>query len=138
MKTHSLFVLSSALFLPLALRAGDIKINEADKAKLPPAATKPVDYARDIQPLLKKSCYKCHGPEKQKGKFRIDERDAALKGGEDGVSIVPGKSADSLAIHMVARLIKDEEMPPEDKGDPLTKEQIGLLRAWIDQGAKFQ
>ncbi len=108
-----------------------------DTSKLPPAAGAPVDFAKDIKPLLEGACLKCHGPEKPKGKFEMTTRDKALKGGHEGVAIIPGDSAKSPLIHFVARLVKDMEMPPEDKGDPLTKEQIGLLRAWIDQGVKW-
>jgi hypothetical protein len=63
-----------------------------------------------------------------------------IKGGESGdAAIIPGKSAESLLIHYVADLVEDMEMPPTDKRDKypaLKKEQIALLRAWIDQGAK--
>jgi len=68
--------------------------------------------------------------------YRLDSLAAALKGGENGPDVVPGQSAKSPLVHNVARLIEDDAMPPEGKGDPLTKDQIGLIRAWIDQGAK--
>lgn len=110
---------------------------EIDPGKLPPAAPGPVDFARDIQPIFEKTCLRCHGPEKPKSKFRLDNRESALKGGENGVDIVPGESAKSPLIHYVARLVEDMEMPPEGKGDPLTPEQVGLLRTWIDQGANW-
>jgi cytochrome c len=110
---------------------------EIDESKLPPAATIQVDFARDIKPILEVSCVRCHGPEKPKSRFRLDNRAAALKGGENGVDILPGNSAKSPLIHYVARLVTDLEMPPEGKGDPLTSGQVGLLRAWIDQGAPW-
>lgn len=110
---------------------------KVDTSKLPPASTKTgVTYAADIKPLFEKSCFKCHGAEKQKGKLRLDSLEATLKGGEDGKILEPGKSADSQLVHAVARLDEDEAMPPADKGKPLTKEEVGLIRAWIDQGAK--
>jgi hypothetical protein len=116
-----------------SLRAAD----EVDITKLPPAASKKdVTYAKDIKPLLEKTCFKCHGEEKQKAKLRVDSIDAIKKGSENGPVIVVGKSEKSPLVHTVAGLIEDMQMPPEGKGDPLTKEQIGLLRAWIDQGAK--
>ena len=112
--------------LPLATRAAD----------LPPPAAHPVDFVKDIQPILSKSCLKCHGPEKQKNGFRVDVKSVAMKGGDTyGVAIKPGKSAESPLIRYVAGLEDDMLMPP--KGDPLTPEQIGLLRAWIDQGADW-
>ena len=110
---------------------------KVDTSKLPPASTKTgVTYAADIKPIFEKSCFKCHGAEKQKGKLRLDSLEATLKGGEDGKVLEPGKSADSQLVHSVARLDEDEAMPPADKGKPLTKEEVGLIRAWIDQGAK--
>src|SRR6266850_3141891 len=112
-----------------------------DVSKIPPASDKSgVTYAADIKPIFEKSCIKCHGPEKQKGKLRIDSLEAVLKGGQDGKVVEPGASAKSMLVHNVAQ-IGDEDlfMPPPDNKDkipPLTKEQIGLIRAWIDQGAK--
>jgi mono/diheme cytochrome c family protein len=108
-----------------------------DVSKLPPPADrKDVTFAKDIQPLFEKACAKCHGPEKQKGRLRLDSLSAALKGGENGKCVEPGESAKSPLVHAVARLNEDEAMPPGGKGEPLTKEQVGLIRAWIDQGAK--
>jgi mono/diheme cytochrome c family protein len=109
-----------------------------DTSKLPPASNrKDVTYPKDIKPLLDKNCIKCHGAEKQKGHLRLDSLAGALKGGEDGKVIQPGDSAKSLLIHNVARLgDQDLWMPPPEKGSQLRADQIGLLRAWIDQGAK--
>ncbi len=116
--------------------------NAADKtvdvSKLPPPSDKKgVSYAADIKPILEKSCFKCHGPEKQKAKLRLDSLEAALKGSENGKVIEPGNSAKSVMVHNVGRVgDEDDWMPPVDKGDPLTKDQVALIRAWIDQGAK--
>lgn len=97
-----------------------------------------IDYIRDIKPILERSCLRCHGPEKPRNKFRLDSREAALKGGESGVAILPGDSAKSPLIHVVSGVHDDiERMPPKGKGDPLTPEEISLLRAWIDQGVKW-
>src|SRR5438477_1920579 len=69
------------------------KDTKVDVSKIPPAATaKGVTYAKDIKPIFEKSCIKCHGAEKQKGKLRLDSLQAALKGGEDGKVILPGDS----------------------------------------------
>lgn len=100
---------------------------------LPPPANHPVDFVKEIQPILSARCYSCHGPEKQKGELRWDSRTSAFKTGENGPIIVPGKSAESRVIKLVGGLDPDTMMPP--KGEPLTAVQIGLLRAWIDQGA---
>ena len=133
--------LGSALVLSaLAVIAADKKpAAKPDLSKLPPAATKTVDFDKDIKPLIEKSCAKCHGGEKPKSKYVVDTKENIIKGGKEGVAVVPGKSAESPIVHYVADLVEDMEMPPTDKRDKfpaLTKEQIGLLRAWIDQGAK--
>jgi hypothetical protein len=105
-----------------------------DTSKLPPPANVTIDFERDIKPIFEATCFRCHGPERPKSGFRLDNHESALKGGENGKDIIPGDSADSPLIHYVARLVRDMEMPPPGKGEPLTQSQIGLLRAWIDQG----
>ena len=131
MKT-TIFLLVPVLGLSLVAA-----LSAADVNKLPPPANKAgVTYSTDIKPVFEKCCIKCHGPEKQKGKLRLDTLENVLKGGEDGKVVQPGKSADSMLVKAVARLDEDTAMPPEGKADPLSKEQVGLIRAWIDQGAK--
>jgi hypothetical protein len=108
----------------------------ADPAPLPPVSAKQgVTYAADIKPLLDNSCVRCHGAEKAKGGLRLDSLAGALKGSKEGKVIKAGRSAESLLVHAAARLTK-EPMPPPGKGQPLTATEVGLLRAWIDQGAK--
>ena len=100
------------------------------------AASKP-DFAKDIGPILAKNCIECHGPEKQKGKLRLDSKDTAFKGGDSGLAgIVPGKSADSK-VYKAITLPKghDDIMPP--KGEPLSKATTDLIKAWIDAGADW-
>ena len=111
-------------------------LHGADLKELPPAATRPIDFVKDVQPIFEGRCYDCHGAQKQEAGFRLDQRAGAMKGGEYGEAILPGKSDQSLIIlalagqsEMVARMPK--------KGDALSQEQIGILRAWIDQGAKW-
>ena len=108
----------------------------SDTTKLPAPAGRQVDFVKDIQPILTNTCYECHGPEKQKGGLRLDQKAAALKGGDSGPVLVAGKSAESLLIQAVTGTKEDLARMPK-KRDPLTKEQIGLLRAWIDQGATW-
>ena len=108
----------------------------ADKLALPPAASREIDFVRDIQPIFRTRCYSCHSGAKQRGELRLDLKSAALKGGESyAPAIVPGKSADSPLVRFVAGLEEGMQMPPE--GERLSPQQIGLLRAWIDQGAKW-
>jgi hypothetical protein len=104
---------------------------------LPTPAPGPVDFERDVRPLFAERCYTCHGGEKQKGGLRLDRKAEALAGGDSGKVIVPGQSAESLLIKNVAGLDPDNIMPPKGKGEPLTKTQIALLRAWIDAGAPW-
>jgi mono/diheme cytochrome c family protein len=126
------FLILSALAAGCFATAADI-----DVSKLPPASSKKdLTFAKDILPIFQKSCVKCHGAEKQKGKLRVDTLEGTLKGGENGESVVKGNSAKSSLVHTIARLDPDSSMPPDGKGEPLTKEQVGLVRAWIDQGAK--
>ena len=129
---NSIVLTALVIALPLAVSSADIDIS-----KLPSASDKKnLTFAKDIQPLFERSCFKCHGGEKQKGKLRLDSLEAALKGGENGPNIEKGNSAKSSIVISVARLIDDEAMPPEGKGKPFSKEEVGTLRAWIDQGAK--
>ncbi|MGI8982035.1 MAG: PSD1 and planctomycete cytochrome C domain-containing protein [Pirellulaceae bacterium] len=108
-------------------------VADDEKPSLPPAATKTVDYAKDVQPILQRHCYKCHGPEKQESSFRLDQKGAAIRGGDWGDKpLVVGKSEESPLIKAVAGLLPDLKMPPE--GKRLTADEIGVLRAWVDQG----
>src|SRR5262247_1094359 len=109
---------------------------DSNISKLPPPSGKQVDFLKDIQPILEKTCYECHGGEKQKGGLRLDIKEAALKGGDSGPLFVSRKSGESLLIQAVAGTKEDLAQMPK-KRDPLTAEQIGLLRAWIDQGANW-
>jgi mono/diheme cytochrome c family protein len=115
---------------------------DADTAQLPPASTKTgVTYAADIKPVFDQSCVKCHSGEKPKAKLKLDSLENALKGSKDGKVVIPGDSAKSPLVLNVAHVTSDKDswMPPlHNKANigPLTPEQIGLIRAWIDQGAK--
>lgn len=134
---QSNFMSSKGVILAVTLAGFSTFGADLDISKLPPAsAKKDLTYAKDIKPIFEKSCFKCHGEEKQKGKLRLDSLAAVKKGGEDGEVIIAGKSEKSPLVHAIAALDPDNVMPPEGKGDPLSKEQIGLIRAWIDQGAK--
>jgi mono/diheme cytochrome c family protein len=98
------------------------------------AASKAVDYSREVQPILSAHCYACHGPDdsKRKAKLRLDRRDAAIK-----KTIKPGDAAHSSLISRVNSNEDDEVMPPASKKDRLTPAQIDVLRRWIDEGARF-
>jgi len=127
MRTFSFPGTAIAAFF-LAFVGPAISAPVVDISKLPPAAARPIDFTKDIQPFLERSCLKCHGPEKAKGKLLLDTREHALQGGENGPDIIPGQSAKSSLIHFTARLVEDSEMPPVGKGEPLTRDQVALLR----------
>jgi mono/diheme cytochrome c family protein len=105
-------------------------------AQLPLPANHTVDFRREIKPILEKSCIQCHGHGRTKGDFQIDTRDTLLKGGESGAEVIVGRSAESRLIALVMGFDPDDQMPK--KGTKLTPEQIGLLRAWIDQGLNWE
>ena len=130
----TMFLAASTLIVTCAgnVFAGD---DEKQLNKIPPATTRKVDFVTDIQPIFLRACVRCHGPEKQKGEYRLDVRKTALEGGESyAPNIVSGKSAESPLIRFVAGS-GDLVMPPE--GARLTDEDVGLLRAWIDQGVHW-
>ena len=103
------------------------------------AMAEPVDFVREIQPLLAERCIKCHGPEKQKGGLRLDRKNSAFKGGDsDERGIVPGKAGESRVFQAVISEDEDERMPPrKGGGEPLTGRQVDLLKRWIDGGADW-
>ncbi|MEX2187691.1 MAG: PSD1 and planctomycete cytochrome C domain-containing protein [Pirellulales bacterium] len=115
---------------------GNTTANEA-AAALPPAAAGTIDYAKDVKPILSKHCYACHGTDKQESGLRLHARTPALAGGDGGVAIKPGDVAASPLLSRVAGIGDDERMPPPDEGDPLSAKEVGVLRAWIEQGAKW-
>ncbi len=93
-----------------------------------PIASAKVDFVKDIQPILTKTCVECHNAEKTKGDLRLDTKEGALH------AVKVGKAADSELYKRVI-LPKDDDdiMPP--KGEPLSKAQADLIKAWIEEGA---
>jgi hypothetical protein len=138
-RTFSLLVGGLALGLASAITisAADAKV---DVSKLPPPAKKEgVTFAKDIKPILEKSCLKCHSGDRPKSRYDMSDRKGVIKGGREAKAVVVGKSAESPIVHLVADLVPEYEMPPLPKRTDfpaLKKEQVALLRAWIDQGAK--
>ena len=95
-------------------------------------AEQPIHFLRDVKPILAQRCYRCHSSLEQESNLRLDSVPAILKGGDGGAIVVPGKSDESRLVTAVQRG-GDLKMPPE--GEPLTAQQIAVLRAWIDAGA---
>ena len=103
-------------------------------------AAEPVNYNREIQPLLAEHCFHCHGKDEsgRKGKLRLDDRELALKGGkEDGPAIVPGQPDKSPLLTRILSHDKDEVMPPPKENKPVKSEDVEKLRRWIAEGAVY-
>ena len=114
----------------------------ADAPTAPPTAAppttpaEPIDFARDVYPLLRRACFECHGPDKQKGELRLDTRPLAFHGGSGGPAIVPGKPGESELIRRVMLPKGSDEVMPA-RGDPLSRAEVDTLRAWVQQGAPW-
>jgi mono/diheme cytochrome c family protein len=97
------------------------------------ATDDPVDYLKQVKPILRERCYACHGALKQEGGLRLDTAALAIKGGDSGTAIKPGDAAASLLLERISATEEAERMPPE--GEPLKPAQIEALRRWITQKA---
>ena len=97
-----------------------------------------VDFVKDIQPILEFNCVSCHREGNEKAGLRLETRKLATTTGDSGPSIVPGK-ADKSPFYTSLILPEDDEalMPPKKKGGPLPKEQIALVKTWIEEGAPW-
>ena len=105
-------------------------------AQLPAAVARRIDFRNDIEPILRASCIGCHGPTAEQSGFRLDDRASLLKGGNSGKpAVVPGNSEGSPLVQRVAGMPGVTTMPPV--GQKLSREQISLLRAWINQGVSL-
>ena len=95
-----------------------------------------IDFAREVQPIFSEHCLKCHGPEKQKSGYRLDDKSVAIRGGDSGKpAIVISNSAASALVQRITTTNTDDMMPP--KGERLSSDQIAAIRAWIDSGASW-
>lgn len=96
-----------------------------------------VNFGSEVYPLLKSRCFECHAGRNPDSGYRLDVHDELL-GYSTGEALVrPGRSDESRLIEILESENEDERMPPADAGDSLTEKQVALLRAWIDQGAKW-
>lgn len=96
-------------------------------------------FTKDIEPVLAKACIDCHGPQKSKGRLRLDNREAALAGGKSGLpAIVPGNPGKSELLRRVKLPRDDEEAMPSDDGPGLTPGEISALERWIATGAVWR
>ena len=138
--THTMKLTALTLTATLGLAISAAAQDAA--ATMPPPSTKQgVTYATDIKTILDASCAKCHSGDKPKARLKLDSLEGALKGSKDGPILKTGDSANSFVVKSIAHLTGDHDawMPPLNNRagiKPLTADQIGLIRAWIDQGAK--
>jgi mono/diheme cytochrome c family protein len=102
-------------------------------ALLPPAIDRTIDFVKDVQPIFRQHCFECHAQGNEEGGLNLGVKARALEGGDSGAIFVATKSAESRLVQLVSGLDKESVMPPETKG--LSRNEIGILRAWIDQGA---
>jgi ankyrin repeat protein len=104
------------------------------ETKLPPAARFTVDFNKHVLPILSEKCFGCHGSIQQQSGLRLDKRQNALRGGDYGPVILPGRSSESKLIRRLVDGDGGMQMPPTGA---LSAEEIGILRAWIDQGGEY-
>ena len=112
----------------LALLLSGMAIANAQKPKAPA-----VNYYRDIEPIFKENCVSCHQAAMAAGGLRVDAPENVLQGGASGPAVIPGKAQRSL-LYQRLTVTTDKRMPPVGA---LTEEQLAMIRAWINLGAKF-
>ncbi|MGH9310742.1 MAG: PSD1 and planctomycete cytochrome C domain-containing protein, partial [Vicinamibacterales bacterium] len=113
--------------------AGSVAIGAQQAAPAPASAAAPIDFARDIQPVLEQYCYECHGRTKARARLRLHSPDFIRRGGNSGPAILPGRSSQSELIRRLVDPSDDDRMPLDS--DPLPDDIIARFKAWIDQGA---
>jgi hypothetical protein len=129
-----LLILTLAAALPLAARAQSKK--EPGPLKVVDLKRKdPVSYEKEVEPIFYKKCIACHSGSVKEGRFDISSYEGVVKGGKRGTAIVPGKGHESLMIKLMSRTDTKPFMPPRGE-DPITPEEMALVKLWIDQGAK--
>ncbi len=99
------------------------------------AVDEPIDYLKQIKPILRARCFACHGALKQEGDLRLDTAKLIVRGGDSGEVITPGDASESLLLDRISSTDLAERMPPEHEGEPLSPDQIKLIRDWIAIGA---
>jgi WD40 repeat protein len=125
-------LLTLFLLVPSVVYAQDKK--EAPIQVVSLERKEPVTYDKDIEPILSNKCAYCHSGNLKEGKLDMASYETLLKGGKRGPAVVPGKSADSLLVKLAGKTVKPT-MPPK-KEEPLTPQELALIKLWIDQGAK--
>ena len=156
----NVYLITALTFATVSVMAAPLP----DPSKLPPASKQEgVTFEKDIHPMFEDACVRCHGDQKPKGNLQLTTIEGVMKGSKDGKILVSGHSEQSKLVFAVSEINGKISMPPKPRaprpgaqanGDtnapapapaatppahpwkPLTPEQVGLIRAWIDQGAK--
>src|SRR5262249_14541225 len=131
----------SALFIlapEIAPRNGAFGDSKAENPPNTRAHT--VSYLREVRPILAQHCFQCHGPDEaaRKAKLRLDLKEHALALRKGQPIFAPGNLQGSLAWERLTNNDDSQRMPPKGKAEPLTAKQIATLKAWIEQGAKWE
>jgi hypothetical protein len=105
-----------------------------------PAAAAPIEFNRDIRPILSDKCFACHGPDSasREADMRLDIEEQAKADRGGYAAITPGDAAASAMIQRITSEDADERMPPADSGKSLTAAEIDLLKRWVDEGAGWE
>lgn len=109
-------------------------------AHFPALADEPLEFNRDVRPILEHACYRCHGfdAKARQAELRLDVADNALKTRESGAAVVPGKPDESLIWKRIISTDPDVVMPPPDAVRQLTAAEHNIIRRWLEQGGKYQ
>lgn len=102
--------------------------------------TKPIDFQRQIRPVLSDNCFQCHGPDSgtRMAGLRLDRKETVLEVRKRGAAVAPGDPAASLLYRKISETNPAKRMPPESSHKSLTPQQIDLLKRWIEQGAPWK
>ncbi|MBC8352823.1 MAG: hypothetical protein H8E66_12585 [Planctomycetes bacterium] len=121
-----------------AVHFPSIQVHAAPIAITPITRAEPVDFQKEIIPILQKKCLACHSTSERQGELVLESPQSILKGGDTGVAVVAGKGAESLLLKLTSHQ-EEPFMPPADNdvaAAPLTSQELGLIQLWVDQGAK--
>lgn len=125
-------LLVAMAILVMWVPSSDAQSQPSASAASTPSLT--INYDQHVKPILASKCFGCHGPRQQQSGLRLDLRQNALRGGDYGVVIVPGKADESKLILRITGSNAGLQMPPTGA---LEDDDVGVLRAWIDQGAEM-